>query len=205
MNIDMHIQRFKYSDTMSTLLDNFAEIHRHDSRKDFRSFWDEFIKSNLNAFEQEASLLEARGFKSDPYNAMYKSARFYYRKFYDGSGKKKNCKKIKNNPYSKFPTELIKLIDTAIEKYISMNLKQVSTRDYMCDITPASCYAEFCGDYEDDLHIHIYEYVRQRQSLGDHISSCVISNKLKKTFKNRFYKIQNKLKLMNKQQNVCVD
>jgi len=201
----MHIQRFKYSDTMSTLLDNFAEIHRHDSRKDFRSFWDEFIKSNLNAFEQEASLLEARGFKSDPYNAMYKSARFYYRKFYDGSGKKKNCKKIKNNPYSKFPTELIKLIDTAIEKYISMNLKQVSTRDYMCDITPASCYAEFCGDYEDDLHIHIYEYVRQRQSLGDHISSCVISNKLKKTFKNRFYKIQNKLKLMNKQQNVCVD
>ena len=198
MNIDMHIQRFKYSDTMSTLLDNFAEIHRHDSRKDFRSFWDEFIKSNLNAFEQEASLLEARGFKSDPYNAMYKSARFYYRKFYDGSGKKKNCKKIKNNPYSKFPTELIKLIDTAIEKYISMNLKQVSTRDYMCDITPASCYAEFCGDYEDDLHIHIYEYVRQRQSLGDHISSCVISNKLKKTFKNRFYKIKNKLKLMNK-------
>ncbi len=198
MNIDMHIQRFKYSDAMSALLDNFAEIHRHDSRKDFRSFWDEFIKSNLNAFEQEASLLEARGFKSDPYNAMYKSARFYYRKFYDGSGKKKNCKKVKNNPYSKFPTELIKLIDTAIEKYISMNLKQVSTRDYMCDITPASCYAEFCGDYEDDLHIHIYEYVRQRQSLGDHISSCVISNKLKKTFKNRFYKIQNKLKLMNK-------
>lgn len=204
MNIDMLIQRFKYSDMMSTLLVGFAEIHRHDSRKDFRSFWDEFIKSNLNAFEREVSLLEERGFKSDPYNAMYKSARFYYRKFYDGSGKKKNCKKIKNNPYSKFPSELIKLIDTAIEKYISINLKQVSTCNYICDITPASCYSEFCGDYEDDLYIHIHEYIRQRQSMGDNISSSLISNKLKKTFKNRFYKIQDKLKLMNTQTK-CVD
>ena len=204
MNIDMPIQRFKYSDMMTTLLVGFAEIHRHDSRKDFRSFWDEFIKSNLNAFEREVTLLEERGFKSDPYNAMYKSARFYYRKFYDGSGKKKNCKKIKNNPYSKFPTELIKLIDTAIEKYISINLKQVSTSNYICDITPASCYSEFCGDYEDDLYIHIHEYIRQRQSMGDNISSSLISNKLKKTFKNRFYKIQDKLKLMNTQTK-CVD
>jgi len=200
----MPIQRFKYSDMMTTLLVGFAEIHRHDSRKDFRSFWDEFIKSNLNAFEREVTLLEERGFKSDPYNAMYKSARFYYRKFYDGSGKKKNCKKIKNNPYSKFPTELIKLIDTAIEKYISINLKQVSTSNYICDITPASCYSEFCGDYEDDLYIHIHEYIRQRQSMGDNISSSLISNKLKKTFKNRFYKIQDKLKLMNTQTK-CVD
>jgi len=197
MNIDIPIQRFKYSDTMSSLLDKFAEIHRHDNRKDFRSFWDEFIKSNLSVFEREVGLLEARGYKSDPYIAMYKSARFYYRKFYDGSGKKKNCKKIKNHPYSKFPTELIQLIDTVIEKYISMNLKQVSTHDYMCDITPASCYTEFCDNYKDDLYIHIREYVRQRQSAGDNVSSSVVSNKLKKTFKNRFYKIQEKLKPLN--------
>ena len=197
MNIDIPIQRFKYSDTMSSLLDKFAEIHRHDNPRYFRSFWDEFIKSNLNVFEREVGLLEARGYKSDPYIAMYKSALFYYRKFYDGSGKKKNCKKIKNHPYSKFPTELIQLIDTVIEKYISMNLKQVSTHDYMCDITPASCYTEFCDNYKDDLYIHIREYVRQRQSAGDNVSSSVVSNKLKKTFKNRFYKIQEKLKPLN--------
>ena len=103
----------------------------------------------------------------------------------------------KNHPYSKFPTELIQLIDTVIEKYISMNLKQVSTHDYMCDITPASCYTEFCDNYKDDLYIHIREYVRQRQSAGDNVSSSVVSNKLKKTFKNRFYKIQEKLKPLN--------
>jgi len=197
MKIDIPIQRFKYSNAMSTLLDNFAEIHRHDSRKDFRTFWDEFIKNNLNTFEQEVVLLESRGFKSDPYNAMYKSTRFYYRKFYDGSGNKKNGQKNKNRPYSKFPTELIILIDTVIEKYISMNLKQVSDHDYMCNITPASCYTNFCDDCEGDLHIHIREYVRQTQSVGGEISSCIISNKLKKTFKNRFYQIQKKLKSTN--------
>jgi hypothetical protein len=194
MNIDIPIKRFKYSDTMSALLDNFAEIHRHDSRKDFRTFWDEFVKKNCNIFEKEVVILELRGFKSDPYNAMYKSTRFYYRKFYDGSGKKKNCKKTNKLPYSKFPTELIKLIDTVIEKYISMNLKQVSTHNYMCNITPASCYINFCNDNETDLHIHISEYVRQTQLVGGEISSIIISKKLKKTFKNRFYQIQDKLK-----------
>ena len=194
MHIDIPIQRFKYSDTMSALLDNFAEIHRHDSRKDFRTFWDEFVKKNSNTFEQEVVLLESRGFKSDPYNAMYKSTRFYYRKFYDGSGNKKNIKKTKNQPYSKFPAELIQLIDTVIEKLISVNIKQVTEREFICNITPASCYINFCDDYETDLYIHIGDYVRQTQSTGGNISSSIISNKLKKTFKNRFYKIQEKLK-----------
>jgi len=196
MHIDIPIQRFKYSDIMSTLLDNFAEIHRHDSSKDFRIFWDEFIKENSNTFEQEVVLLKSRGFKSDPYNAMYKSTRFYYRKFYNGSGKKKNCNKINKRPYSKFPTELIKLIDSVIEKLISMNIKQVTEQEYICNITPASCYIKFCDDYETDLYVHIGDYVRQTQSVGGEISSSIISNKLKKTFKNRFYKLQDKLKLL---------
>jgi len=194
MNIDIPVQRFKYSDSITVLLSNFAGTHRYDDRKEFRKFWDEFIKNNIDAFEREVVLLESRGFIGDPYNAMYKSTRFYYRKLYDESSMKKNDKKIKEHPYSKFPSELIELIDTVIEKHISMNLEQVTVREYICNITPSSCYTDFCDEYERDLYIHIGNYVKQTQSMGGDVSASRISNKLKKTFKNRFYKIQEKIR-----------
>jgi hypothetical protein len=191
MNIDIPVHRFKYSGTMITLLSNFAGVHRNDDRKDFRKFWDEFVENNLGVFEREVTIMKSRGFIGDPYNAIYKSTRFYYRKIYDDSGKKKNTKK---HPYSKFPSELLKLIDIVIEKYISMNLEQVTDNEYICNITPASCYTDFCDEYENDLFIHIGNYVRQTHSIGGDVSSSRISNKLKKTFKNRFYKIQEKIR-----------
>lgn len=194
MNIEIPVKRFKYSVSMTLLLNDFAEIHQCDNRKDFQKCWDEFIRQNNEIFKQEVVLLESRGFIGDPYNAMYKSARFYYRKLYDGSGKKKNDKKTKEHPYSKFPIELLELIDTVIEKHISTNLKRVTENEYICNITPASCYMDFCNEYENELYIHIGNYVRQTHSLGGDVSSSRISIKMKKTFKNRFYKIQEQIR-----------
>jgi hypothetical protein len=191
----MPIQRFKYSDVMVGLLDNFARIHRYDDRIDFRKFWDVFVETNRKTFEYEVKLLYSRGFKSDPHFAMYKSTRFYYRKRYIENNAENIKKNTKKHSYSKFPSKLIELIDSVIEKYISTNIKQVTEREYICTITPASCYINFCDDYEFDLSIHIGDYVRQTLAVGGDISSILISNKLKKTFKNRFYKIQEKLKI----------
>jgi len=194
MNIDIPIRRFKYSDIMVELLDNFARIHRHDDRIDFRKFWDILVKTNHKTFEYEVKLLESRGFKGDPHFAMYKSARFYYRKRYIEENSENNTKNAKKHSYSKFPSKLIELIDSVIEIFISTNLKQVNESEYICNITPASSYINFCDNYEFELHIHIGDYIRQTKSVGGEISSIIISNKLKKTFKNRFYKIQDKLK-----------
>jgi len=194
MNIDIPIKRFKYSDTMTMLLDNFARIHQYDDRKDFRRFWDEFVIENHNAFECEVGLLESRGFTGDPYIAMYKSTRFYYRKLYINDSVTSNIKKIKTHRYSKFNNTLLTLIDTVIEKHISENITRLTDHEFICDITPSSSYKTFYDDYENDITLHIGDYVRQMQSVGGEIVSSIISNKLKKTFKNRFYKIQEKLK-----------
>jgi hypothetical protein len=153
-----------------------------------------FVETNRKTFECEVKLLESRGFKSDPHFAMYKSTRLYYRKRYIENNAEIVKKNVKKHSYSKFPIKLIELIDSVIEIYISTNIKQVTEREYIYTITPASCYINFCDNYEFDLYIHIGNYVRQTKSVGGEISYIIISNKLKKTFKNRYYKIQEKLK-----------
>jgi len=191
-SINIPTQRFKYSECVASLLDDFANIHRYDERNDFQQYWGEYIQKHNIAFKNESESLTERGFNGDPYNAMYKSTRFYYRKMHLTDNNSKQS--AKNRSYNRFPAELIALIDAKIENYISSNLTQITDNNFICKITPASCYKNFCLDYESEITKYIREYIKEIKAQCGNVSINIISEKLKKTFKNRFYKIQEKLR-----------
>ena len=168
---NINIYRYKFSKEFTSELYIFSKIHQYDHRTVFKEAWNIWIEENDILVNEEIMRLTNLAYSGDILNKMFKSARYYFRK---KSTEKKTPQK--RRVYLGVQTELLESMDSQIKREI----KKV-------DYTPADGFDAFCNENIELLK----EEVGRLLKCGIKDSN-EIKNKVKKTYKNRYFLFTNK-------------
>jgi hypothetical protein len=161
-NTSTPIFRFNFSNNVINELKYFAKLHCHEDRTEFKENWNEWIDDNTELINFEKKRLENLGYDGDVEDKMYKSVRYYYRKKSNNQQSTERCLRVVVS------SELLSEMDKHI---ISYNFNKGRT--------PQTAYEEFC-----EKHI---ETINNEFNILEHFEIDDFFNKIKKTYKNRFY------------------
>jgi hypothetical protein len=176
-DLNINIYRYKFSDDFTKELYNFSKIHQYDERKDFKEAWNNWIEENNEIVEMEIRRLNNIGYTGDIINKMFKSARYYFRK---KSTEKKEP--IKRRNYVSIQRDLLKKMDEHIIKNLTISEKIDNTI-----YKPSNGFDNFCSESVELLQ----EVVTSLCNNGLN-NPVEIKNKIKKTYKNRYFLLINK-------------
>jgi len=168
-NLDISIYRYKFTEDFMIELYNFSKIHQYDDRKVFKEAWNVWIEKNEEIIVNETNRLVTLGYDGDIMDKMFKSARYYFRK----KDTKKNEPKERRN-YVSVHRELLEEMDSHIKSKITESFK------------PSEGYDHFCNSNKELLKEEI------RKLLENKLSSTEIMEKIKKTYKNRYFMLISK-------------
>ena len=161
------IYRYKFSETFIHSLHSFSKIHQYDDRPTFKEAWTIWTDENKELVELEIRRLQSLHYEGSILDKMYKSARYYFRK---KSSEVKEPKK--RGVYVSLQKELLDLMD----KHISTN--SLSSNDFK----PSSGFTDFCINNQNMLKDEI------KRLMELNITDInIIKNKMKKTYKNRYF------------------
>ena len=167
-DINIHIFRFQFTEEFNIVLSNFAKIHQYDHRKVFKEAWEVWLEENANLVGSEVARLNNIGYEGDVIDKMFKSARYYYRK----KGTEKKAPK-ERRPYISINKDLLASMDNHIKKgLLNENFK------------PSDGFDGFCKASIDLLKDHVAMLCKNGMT-----NSEEIKQKLKKTYKNRYFLI----------------
>jgi hypothetical protein len=164
------IYRYKFSDNFIEELCRFSKIHQFDERNEFKEAWSNWIVVNNSIIEDEIKHLVELNYDGDIMDKMYKSARYYFRK-----------KTIEKKEPTKRCTYvgLLKELLASMDNHIKSNIDK---KDYK----PSEGFSDFCKENIELLKKEIERLISY--NIKD---SLQIKNKIKKTYKNRYFKIIN--------------
>jgi len=167
-NRSINIYRYKINQEIMEMLYQFSKIHQYDNRKDFKEAWNIWVENNEDIINIEKRRLLNLGFDGDILDKLFKSARYYFRK---KSPEKKTPKERRN--YIGIDKNLL----SAMDKFIKQNK----------NVKPEYSFDEFC---KENIEI-LKDEITRLCSFGL-TDSKEIQNKIKKTYKNRYF-ILNKI------------
>ena len=170
-NQAINIFRYKFSQDFVDELYKFSKIHQYDHRKDFKEAWEKWTEENDDMIDKEIRRLTNLGYDGDILDKMFKSARYYFRK---KSTEKKEP--IKRRIYVGSQKDLL----DAMDQHIKNNIKS-------SDFKPSDGFDEFCRNNIELLKEQVNQFVQS--GIKD---SNEIKNKIKKTYKNRYFIIISK-------------
>jgi hypothetical protein len=163
-DFNINIYRYKFTEEFTAELFKFSKIHQYDERKVFKEAWEIWIKDNEILVNTEFRRLKELGYEGDIIDKMFKSARYYFRK---KSTEKKAP--VKRREYKGLQKDFLETID----KHIKTNL---------INLKPSDGFEEFCKEHIDILKEQIS--LLCKSGITD---SNEIKNKIKKTYKNRYF------------------
>ena len=158
--------RFKFTPDFNNHLLSFAKLHQYDDRTTYKEEWNKWVLSNDSIIHDETIYLKANGYDGDILQKMYKSGRYYFRNKTSTEDEPKQRRK-----YISIDKDIIDLMDRNI-------ILHVETSSIF---KPAISYEKFCID-----HSSVLQDETQRLIELD-LNRCDIANKLKKTYKNRYF------------------
>lgn len=170
-NILVNIYRFKFTEDFMIELHNFSKIHQYDDRKAFKEAWVIWAEENSDLIDAEVTRLNNIGYQGNVLDKMFKSARYYFRK--KSTEKKEPCDR---KEYVGVKKEFLEVMDSHIRR----NMKNV-------DYKPSNGFTIFCKENIELLKDEIAILC----NLG-YTDSNDIRNKIKKTYKNRYFILINK-------------
>jgi len=170
-DVNINIFRYKFTDEFTNELFKFSKIHQYDHRKDFKEAWKIWLEENDLIVEEEVRRLANLGYDGDVVEKMFKSARYYFRK---KSTEKKAPTKRRDY------VGVNKVLLDAMDKHIRIG---ITTEDFK----PSDGFDEFCNNNKDLLREEVNTLCKN--GLTD---STEIKNKIKKTYKNRYFLFINK-------------
>ena len=168
---NVNIFRYKFTNEFTDELFKFSKVHQYDHRKDFKEAWNIWVETNDDIVNDEVRRLSDIGYDGDIMDKMYKSARYYFRK---KSTEKKEP--TKRRMYVGTHKELLEAIDDHIRTDIRSDT-----------FKPSISFDEFCKKNVDLLKVEVT--ILRRAGITD---SEFIQNKIKKTFKNRYFLVISK-------------
>jgi hypothetical protein len=174
--------RFNFSDSVLEKLNQFSKMNKSYDRRAFKEAWKEWLTENESSVLEETQRLTTLGYEGDVTEKMYVSVRYYFRK----KGQKK--KQLDNNidfiPESD-PTTKSKNIPTNRLLLDAMN-KHILQHCHDPNYRPANGFESFC---RDNIEI-CKEEVKRLTNEYKITSKQSIQEKIKKTYKNRYYIIK---------------
>ena len=170
-HINVSIFRYKFVDEFTSELYKFSKIHQYDHRKDFKEAWKIWTEDNSEIVDEEVNRLTLLGYEGDILDKMFKSARYYFRK--KSVGKKEPQKR-------RVYVGVNKTLLESIDEHIKQNINNIHYK-------PSDGFNHFC---EENIHV-LKEEINSliKSGLTD---STEIKNKIKKTYKNRYFLLINK-------------
>ena len=157
------IYRYKFSHQFLQEMLAFVEVHRLDDVSVFNEAWKKWIEEHPAVYLTEHRRLKNVGYEGDVLLKMYKSARYYFK---NKEISEKTPKKRRN--YIRIDKSILLMMDIHIKK---MKIGK-----------PAALYDNFDAKYKGllgPLKTHLLE---------KGLNQDEIALKLKKTYKNRYFK-----------------
>jgi hypothetical protein len=186
--VQLQTHRFTFSDEVSEILMDFARIHQYDERKVYKEAWQVLVQDEDTSpiLLKEVETIQQHGYVGDVLDKMFKSTRYYYRKKLIKESSQVNVEKSPRKEYETVPNDLLEDMDKHIKQEIARQLMQQPNTDEALQVlvsraTPAKSFEKYYIDYKT-------RELENNEELID-------NEKLKKTYKNRFYKIR--IKLLN--------
>jgi len=162
----INIYRYKFTQDIMDMVTEFAKVHQYDDRKIFKEAWTNWLELNDSSVTEEVTRLKGLGYEGDIIDKMFKSARYYFRK---KSTVKQDPKERKT--YVCVHKEMNESIDTHI-------VRNMVNDDYK----PSTGFQNFCANNTDILKVEISRLMAQNMK-----DSGQIQEKIKKTYKNRYF------------------
>jgi len=190
------IFRFKLNEDIIEMINRFAKIHQFDDRKMYKEEWSKWFNENNVLFEEEISRLTRLGYIGNIEYKMFNAGRYYFRK------KKavvvlteENNVVVVEDKKIKIPRLYIsadKNMLDAMDKHIQASLNDDNDKNNK-SFTPASGYNDFCKTHTPLLSNEIKRIYNTFDNLDlkKEISAFIIQ-KIKKTYKNRYFIITRK-------------
>tara|TARA_Y100000385_G_C12906717_1_gene556627 strand:+ start:151 stop:777 length:627 start_codon:yes stop_codon:yes gene_type:complete len=174
--------RFDFSDDCKRVLENFSVSNQTADRKYFKEQWNILIKKEKELFETECNLLKERGFKGDPWDKLFKSARYYHRK-------KASFVKTKglsqSRTYIKGSNALIQCVKIHINSIANLPSKE----DQQYTMSYQEALRNFLETNKEVLINELRQIKEKQGGLEENIGK-----KIKKRYKEQFY--QKRLEMM---------
>lgn len=162
------VYRFKFTDEVNSAITAFAKIHQYDDRHDYKDAWKTWMEDNKDLVEDETRRLKEIGYDKDIEDKMFKAGRYYFRK------KTADTKKpAKRRQYISIDQTIL----VAMDEHINSNR-------HVNDYSPAKGYDSFCYENRELLSREIVCLMKSNT-----IDADDLSNKIKKTYKNRYFMI----------------
>jgi hypothetical protein len=162
------IYRFKFSDNFVSELSQFSKIHQYDDRHTFKDAWENWLNDNDDLVSLEIRYLRNNGYEGDVLDKMFKSARYYFRK---KSAEKKDP--VTRRTYINVDKQLL----DAMDEHIMENMDDE-------DFQPKDGFTQFCKS-----NIDLLKQVVNEICTNGITDAREIEDKIKKTYKNRYFNI----------------
>lgn len=182
------IYRYKLSTDIETLITNFSKLHIYASRQVFREKWKEWLEINWEKIEIEKARLRKIGYKKNVEEKMYTAARYYF-KNKQITNKEEEISKNNDLPkntrgYIVLDKKLVELM----EKYIMEN--------YNREFKPSTSYTNFIEINKEAFDREVERLLAIDIEKLNTQEKC--RDKIKKTYKNRCYVLEEKIGQKNK-------
>lgn len=193
--------RFEFTSEVMDLIKHFAIVHQFDERKIYKEQWNNWYNENKEEMEREIRRMNEIGYVGDVKDKMFKAGRYYFRK--------KNIKnkaqveqaqqpqaqqpqaqqtqaqaqpaqqtqaQTKDKKKSRNYITMLETTLTAMDEHIKTSLAEET------DFKPSAGYSQFCENNVLILRTEI-----QRMVLDNIMDKKDIAEKIKKTYKNRYF------------------
>ena len=170
--LNINIYRYKFTQEFMDALLQFSKIHQYDDRKVFKDAWNIWVEENSDLVQNEVQRLTGLNYEGDILDKMFKSARYYFRK--------KSSTKPEPKDRRQYLSVQKELLD-AMDQHITENIKQD-------DYKPSEGFVDFCEKYVELLKDEVMQLVTN-YGVTDFM---LIQEKIKKTYKNRYFMVVSK-------------
>ena len=178
------IFRYDLSNDVVEKIAEFAKLHKDDERRAYKEAWKTWCQEHEEMISEETRRLKDSGYNGNVDDKMYTACRYYFRKKSNAQAQEtetttnENVAEERKEPdavkrgYVKLQSNTLECIDNHIKGCVNNN-----------DFTPANGYQAFAN-------AHASVFRDEIEHLKDYgMKELEVREKLKKTYKNRYYKI----------------
>jgi len=178
------VLRFEFSPAVIHAVTAFVGTHRYDDRKTYKEAWTAWLLTGDIAalLDAEHARLNNLGYTGDVADKLFKSARYYFR----GKLQQQSQQQAQQQQQSQ---------QRRRQKYVSVNRSLLDAMDAHIErgiTTPAAGFADFCTAHTEDAVLKtevasLFERYNQTNQTNETKIMKEILDKLKKTYKNRYF------------------
>lgn len=192
-SIQLCTLRFNLSKDLTDELMYFSKLHQFDDRKTFKEAWIKWKENESNKIllDLEIYRLQNDGFIGNTEDKIFKSLRYYFKKKVSKESSEKIPPK-KRKQYESLSEEFLGKIDEHIYNQLQSNIisktKTTENTILISSVSQADAYYDFCLNNKDIIQNEINLLIQK--NLEKKYTVLELSNKFKKTYKNRFFNIK---------------